>query len=91
MFNFIVAATLKDIECSYNIAFNVNFWILYGIADTSLRSKMNDSMRIALPENLVNFFFVFQVDFMEGEPVKLQKNFKAVIFEIDVVIIVDVI
>jgi hypothetical protein len=91
MLHFIVSATLKDIERSHDITLYINFWMINGVANSSLCGQVNNPVWTALPENLINFFFVFQIVFVKGELVILSKNFEAVIFEGDVIIVVDVV
>ena len=91
MLHFIVTATLKDIECSYDITLYINFWMLNGIANASLCGQVNHSVWTLFFENPINFFFIFKVLFVEGELVILLKNFESVIFEVDVIIVVDIV
>ena len=91
MLHFIVSATLKDIERSHDITLYINFRMLNGVANASLCGQVNNPVWTALPKNLINLFFLFEVVFVEGELVILSKNFEAVIFEGDVIIVVDVV
>ena len=91
MFHFIMAISLKNVEGTHDITLYINFRVLDETVDASLCSKMNNTVWIVFSENPVNFLFIFQVVFVGGEIVMFSKNFKAVVFAVDVVIVVDVV
>ena len=58
MFNFVMAASLKDIIETYEVALNVSIWISDTVTYTSLGCEVYHDSNFVIGENLFYSFFI---------------------------------
>ena len=86
-----VAAALEDIDETYQVAVDVGMGVFEGVAHASLCGRVEHAIEVVFFEECLHCFAVSHVHFYEGEFVVTFNEFQAIEFELDFIVIVEVV
>gem|GEM_PF-3844699 len=91
MLNFVMPASLEDVDEANQVGVNVGMGVFNGVANPGLRRQVDDARRCELAEGFRHFLTVGDVLADFGKPVPGGQPRKSCLLEGDIVIVVDVI
>lgn len=86
-----VAAALQNVGKAHHIAFNVRMRVLQRIAHARLRRQMNDSVKLLTGKQTGDAITIRHIELHKGEVFARREATEAAVFEIDIVVIVEVV